>query len=113
MDWLNIVISILSGLAVCIPLAIKLVQYVESSIKSKNWDKLINLVMDNMSKAEQMFSTGAERKKWVMSLLESNANSVNYELSPEDVQKISDMIDTICSLAKDLTSETKYNAGNT
>ena len=41
MDWVEIIIAILSGLAACIPLVIKLVQYVEKAIKEKNWSALL------------------------------------------------------------------------
>ena len=33
MDWINVVVSILVGLATCIPLAAKLVQYVQKAVQ--------------------------------------------------------------------------------
>lgn len=99
-DWTQIIVSILSGLAVCIPLAVKLVQYVTEAVKNRNWDKLLKLVMADMGTAETKYATGAERKEWVMSLLTSNAQSVGYDLSTDDVTKISGMIDSMCALAK-------------
>ena len=35
MDWYEVIISILSGIAVAIPLVIKLVEYVRKAIKEK------------------------------------------------------------------------------
>ena len=64
MDWINIIVSILSGLAVCIPLAAKLVSVVKQAVREKNWSKLVKLVMSLMEDAETMFDTGAQRKEW-------------------------------------------------
>ena len=36
-DWINAVVSILVGLATCIPLANKLVKYVQKAVQEKNW----------------------------------------------------------------------------
>ena len=63
---LQAILSILSGLIVTIPLIIKLVKYVQSSIKEKNWKNLIKLLMSLMEEAEVNFSDGEERKKWVL-----------------------------------------------
>lgn len=100
MDWIQAAISILSGLAVCIPLVVKLVKCVEDAIKSKRWDTLLKLVIANMAEAEELFETGAERKQWCMKLLSANAESAGYELTPEDVDKIGSMIDSLCEMAK-------------
>lgn len=100
MDWLNITVSILSGLAVCIPLVYQLVKYVTDAAKSRRWDELMKLVIANMTEAERLYSTGAERKEWVMGLLQANAAKVGYDLKAEDVAKISDMIDRLCDMSK-------------
>ena len=34
---IQIIVSILTGLAACIPLAVKLVQYAQQAAKEKNW----------------------------------------------------------------------------
>ena len=44
MEWYEILISILSGLVALIPLVVKLVEYVEKSVKEKNWTSLLQLV---------------------------------------------------------------------
>lgn len=107
MDWIQIIVSVLSGLAVCIPLVVKLVQYVREVVKGKRWDAMLKLVIANMQEAEGLFTTGAERKQWVMQLLTANAESVGFELGPEDVRKISDMIDSLCAMAKTVNAEVK------
>ena len=44
--WIQIIISILSGIAVAIPLIIKLVDVVKKATKSKNWNLLIKMTID-------------------------------------------------------------------
>ena len=41
--WIQIAISILSGIAVAIPLIIKLVNVVKDSVKEKNWNLLMKM----------------------------------------------------------------------
>lgn len=105
MEWFNAIISIISGVAVTIPLIIKLVATIKSYVKSQNYDLLIGLVMENMKVAESKFATGAEKKEWVMSLLSANARAVNYDLTADDIEKISKMIDEICKTAKMLRKQ--------
>ncbi len=105
MDWVQIVVSVLSGLAVCIPLVVKLVQYVREAVNGKRWDAMLKLVITNMQEAETLFATGAERKQWCMRLLAGSAESAGFELTPEDVQKIGDMIDSLCAMAKTVNAE--------
>ena len=50
LNWVEIVISILTGLAAAIPLVVKLVEYVQKAVKEKNWNKMLDMVMDLMQK---------------------------------------------------------------
>jgi hypothetical protein len=102
MEWYEIIISILTGIAATIPLAIKLVQYVEKLVKEKNWGNLVNLVIQLMAEAEGKFDTGAERKEWVLSMVESSANTVNYDINIDDV---SNLIDSLCEMAKKVNAK--------
>lgn len=52
LNWVEIVISILTGLAAAIPLVVKLVEYVQKAVKEKNWNKMLDMVMDLMQTAE-------------------------------------------------------------
>ena len=97
MDWINIIVSILSGLAVCIPLAAKLVSVVKQAVREKNWSKLVKLVMSLMEDAETMFDTGAQRKEWVLGGIESMADSIDCEV---DMDVIGKLIDSLCELTK-------------
>ena len=100
MSWVEIVVSILSGLAVCIPLVVQLVNVVRASVKEKNWSQIVAIVLDLMKQAETLFAEGAARKAWVMAGVESAAKSINYNYDEVAKQKVSDMIDAICATAK-------------
>ena len=105
MSWVEIVVSILSGLAVCIPLVVQLVNVVRTSVQEKNWSQIVAIVLDLMKQAETLFAEGAARKAWVMAGVESAAKSINYNYDEVAKQKVSDMIDAICATAKIVNAE--------
>lgn len=105
MSWVDIVVSIMSGLAVCIPLVVQLVNVVRASVKEKNWSQIVAIVLDLMKEAETLFSEGAAKKAWVMAGVESAAKSINYNYDGVAKQKVSDMIDAICATAKIVNAE--------
>ena len=105
MSWVEIVVSILSGLAVCIPLVVQLVNAVRASVKEKNWSQIVTIVLDLMKQAETLFDEGATKKAWVMASVESAAKSINYNYDEAAKQKVSDMIDAICATAKIVNAE--------
>ena len=107
--WIQIVISILSGIAVAIPLIIKLVNVVKDSVKEKNWNLLMKMTMDYMTEAEKNIASGAERKQWVMSMVIASASNINYPMTDEDVKKIEDLIDAICDASKILNNSEDRN----
>ena len=112
MSWVEIIVSILSGLAVCIPLVVQLVNVVRASVKEKNWSQIVTIVLDLMKQAETLFSEGAARKAWVMAGVESAAKSINYTYDDAAKQTVSDMIDAICATAKIVnTKEPRHEAG--
>lgn len=93
----TIIVSILSGLAACIPLVIQLVKYVKKSVEEKNWNQLLNLVTNLMEEAEKKFATGAERKEWVLAMVKASADAINYPINLEEVSKL---IDSLCDMSK-------------
>lgn len=95
--WIQAIISILSGVAVLVPLMIKLIQFIQAGIKEKNWSQVLKLVMNLMADAEEKFETGAEKKEWVIGQLKALAGTINYDV---DWDVISDMIDRICEASK-------------
>ena len=97
MEYLDVILSIVAGLAAAIPLVIKLVQYVTAAVKEKNWNKLLDLVMSLMEEAEEKFADGATRKEWVMAMVATSAESINYDV---DIAAISELIDSLCDLSK-------------
>lgn len=97
MEWMELAVSILAGLAAAIPLVIKLVEYVKKAIKEKNWGVVLNMVMNYMSVAEEKFDNGAERKEWVLAMIKESAVMVNYDI---DEEVISNLIDSLCTMTK-------------
>lgn len=100
MNWVEIIVSILSGLAVCIPVVVQLVKAMKSAADEKNWPKIVEVVLDLMTEAERQFKEGIARKAWVMAGVETAAKSINYNYDDAARQKVSDMIDAICATAK-------------
>lgn len=97
MEWYEILISILSGLAVTIPLVIELVKYVKLAIETKNWNKLVALVLNLMQEAEAKFDNGADRKEWVLTCVKAAADTINY---PIDITEVGKLIDDLCAMSK-------------
>ena len=97
--WIQAIISILSGIAVLTPLIVALVKYIKNSVKEKNWNQMLVLVMNLMAEAEKMFKIGAERKEWVLAELHAAADTLNYEI---DWAVVSEMIDKICEVSKEI-----------
>ena len=93
----SLIVALLSGLATCIPLAYKLVQYVKKATQEKNWNALLGLVINLMEQAEKKFTDGATRKEWVMAMVQTSAEYINY---PVDVEALSVMIDRLCDMTK-------------
>ena len=107
--WIQIVISILSGVLVAIPLIIKLIEVVKNATKEKNWNLLMKMTMDYMTEAEKNIASGAERKEWVMSMVIASAANINYPMTDDDVKKIEDLIDSICDASKILNNSEERN----
>ena len=97
MEIVELIIEILSGLIIVIPLVLELVKYVKKATVEKNWNNLIRLVMSLMATAEQKFDNGADRKEWVIAMVQASANTINY---PINEKELSDLIDNLCALTK-------------
>ena len=94
---ISLIVALLSGLATCIPLAYKLVQYVQKAAQEKNWNALLGLVIDLMEQAEKKFTDGATRKEWVMAMVQTSAEYINY---PVDSVALGQLIDTLGDMSK-------------
>ena len=103
-EWVNIIISVLSGLAVAVPLAIKLIEYVKKAIKERNWTQILNMLMKYMEEAETKFESGADKKEWVMAMIKASADTVNYDIN---MDVISNMIDELCNMSNVVNAPTE------
>lgn len=95
--WIEIVIAVLTGLATCIPLVIKLVQTIKEAVKAKNWTPLMQLMLKLMAEAEDNYSTGAEKKTYVIDSIKALESSLNYDV---DMDAVSAMVDAIIDATK-------------
>ena len=93
----SVIVSILTGLAACIPLAVKLAQYAKQAAQEKNWGAFLGLAVDLIQQAEQKFNDGATRKEWVMAMVKTSAEYINY---PVDSDALSELIDALVSMTK-------------
>lgn len=97
MNTMQVILSIVSGLAVCIPLVVKLIEYVTNNVRAKNYPALIELVTKYMAEAETLFKTGAEKKDWVLKMVETSADTVNFDI---DLNVVGELIDNLCAMSK-------------
>lgn len=104
-DWVKMICEIMSGLVVLIPLMVKLIEYVKTATKEKNWNELMRLTIEYMKTAEEKFTDGATRKEWVLAMIRTSAASINYDLDDTAIAKISDLIDSICDASKVINKE--------
>ena len=93
----DMIIAIMGGLVVIIPLIISLAKYIKTAVKNKNWNALVTIVINLISEAEDKFETGADRKEWVLSMIESMSDSIDYDI---DIEQVSGLIDALCAMAK-------------
>lgn len=98
--WIEIIVSIMAGIAVVIPLIIELVKQITKAVEEKNWNIIVKNMLDFMVEAECMFERGADKKEYVMMAVENTAQSINYNYDNEAKEKVSDMIDAICQASK-------------
>lgn len=108
MNIMELILEILSGLIIVIPLVIKLVEYVKKSATEKNWNNLIRLVMNLMATAEGKFDNGADRKEWVIAMVQASADTINYPISEKE---LGDLIDNLCALTKKVNVAAEQGAG--
>lgn len=97
MEILELIIEILAGLMIVIPLVVKLIEYVKKSILEKNWHNLIHLLLNLIATAEEKFDNGADRKQWVIAMVQASANTINYPISEQELSKL---IDNLVELTK-------------
>lgn len=99
--------AVLSGLIVCVPLAIKLVQVTREAARKGNWNKLVSMVAQFMAEAEVKIEDNATRKEWVIGMVRTSAGTLDYDLTEVEWLKISDMIDALCTMARTVNGPDK------
>lgn len=97
MDWVNIIVSILSGLVVAVPLVVELVKWIKTAIQEKNWQELLRLVTNLMEEAETKFDNGIDREEWCLMMVKASADTINYKVDLEQVRKL---IQSLCAMSK-------------
>jgi uncharacterized membrane protein len=95
--WVEIIVALLTGLVAAIPLVIKLVQVIKDSVRAKNWTPLMQLILKLMAEAEENYSTGEEKKAYVLDSVKALESSLNYDV---DMDAISAMVDAIIDATK-------------
>lgn len=104
---ISLIASILIGVGTCIPLVVKLIQYVKEAAQEKNWGALLGLVVNLLEEAETMFDSGATRKEWVMAMVQTSAEYIAY---PMDTTALSEMIDGLVAMSKVVNAPTEAAA---
>lgn len=92
---LQIIVQILTSLVTLVPMVFALVKWITIAVKEKNWNNLLSLILKLCAEAETQFSEGADKKKWVMSMVKSSLNTINYEI---DDETLSALIDSLIEL---------------
>ena len=103
MEWAKLILSNLMGIAAIITLVISLVKYVKQAIKERNWPEVVKMVSGYMAEAEDKFSNGADRKQWVMAMVQVSAEAMKYNINMTEIARL---IDDLCAMSK------KVNAPN-
>lgn len=104
MEWYEIIISILSGISICIPLVIKMIDCIKALYKEKNWSKLVVIVSNFMAEAETLYPDGASKKEYVINSVLAIAKTIDY---PVDKDMLSELIDSLVALSKKVNIEKK------
>ena len=100
--WVQIIVPIITGLAACVPLAIKLIDETKKNIKEKNWTAVMQLVLKLMQEAETNYSSGAERKEYVLDSINAVKDTLNYDI---DMNVVSEMVDSIILATKKINTK--------
>ena len=96
MEVFETVLSIVIGIATCIPLVIQLVKYIQVAVKEKNWGKLLVIVSNFIAEAETMFPDGASKKEYVINSVLNISKTIDY---PMDREMLGELIDNLIALS--------------
>ena len=97
MEGIEIFKTIANILLIIVPIVYSIVSTFIHIIKTKNWNNLVELIYQWVVEAEKNYTTGADKKAWVMSMVQSTCKSMRIEF---DENKFSSMIDNIVDITK-------------
>ena len=109
MSTWNIIANIVAGLLVAVPVVIALVKKTADLVRLENWTQIVGIVAGYMKQAENLMEHGATKKEWVLGMLHQSAEIAAYKLDEAAWERISDMIDELCKMAKTVNSEKVIN----
>ena len=107
MNWesiLQFVCIILAGAATAVPLALQLVRYAKMAVEEKNWTKLLELVLELMKNAEEIYESGPQRRDYVIDAVMQLGQRVGYTMEEEALGKL---IDDLCAMSKTVNAAKK------
>lgn len=92
-----------------IPFAIRLVEVTREAMHERNWNLLIGKVALFMTEAEIKYDDDHnwDRKQYVLQMAENAAHVVNYHFTTHDREKLSELIDSLCTMAQTVNNKGK------
>ena len=100
--WVEIIVALLTGLVTALPLVIKLVDVIQKAHKEKNWRAVVQLVLTLMKEAEQNYTSGADKKQYVISSIKAMEKSLQYDI---DEEAIGELIDAVADATKRINTK--------
>lgn len=97
MGYFELIMIGLPGAVAIIVLVMQLIKYVRKAVQEKNWANLVTMVMNYMAEAERLFEDGADKKAWVLGMIQESAEQINY---PIDMDAVSVLIEQLCDMSK-------------
>lgn len=97
MEWVKLILSNATGVVAIIGLLITMGKYVKQAVQEKRWGKIVKLVTGYMSEAEKKFEDGADKKQWVLAMVQVSAEQMKYDINMSEVAQL---IDDLCTMSK-------------
>lgn len=105
MNYMQLAALICAVLAIAIPFGIKFYKTSQALVREKNWPRLVEAVSHYMMQAETLFEVGADKKAWVLTMIQTTADEIDYDLTEQDMKNLSDLIDSLCEMSKVVNAE--------
>ena len=100
MNYTQLIITLCAVLAIMIPFGIKFYKTSQELIREKNWPRLVAALSEYMKEAEHLFEEGADKKAWVLTMIQTTADQINYTLTDADMKSLGELIDILCDMTK-------------